>query len=62
VVGQLDFVAAMESLSPELHNTFEAVAIDGLSMHEASALLGVPEGTIKSRMHRARLTLREELR
>lgn len=62
VVEQLDFVAAMETLSPELHDTFEAVAVDGLSMHEASALLGVPEGTIKSRMHRARLSLREELR
>lgn len=61
VVEQLDFVAAMETLSPELHGTFEAVAIDGLSMHEASSLLGVPEGTIKSRMHRARLSLREEL-
>lgn len=62
VVAQIDFVAAMGKLSPDLHNTFEAVAIDGLSMHEASSLLGVPEGTIKSRMHRARLTLQEELR
>lgn len=61
VVEQLDVVTAMEKLSPELHDTFEAVAVDGLSMHEASSILGVPEGTIKSRMHRARISLREEL-
>ena len=58
---QLDVAAAMDKLSPDLHDTFEAVAIDGLTMHEASSLLGVPEGTIKSRMHRARLSLREDL-
>jgi RNA polymerase sigma-70 factor (ECF subfamily) len=61
VVGQLDVIDAMDKLSPDLHDTFQAVAVDGLSTEEASALLGVPPGTIKSRMHRARLNLREEL-
>lgn len=61
LVEQLDVVAAMDTLTPDLLDTFQAVAVDGLSTLEAASLLGVPPGTIKSRMHRARLNLREEL-
>jgi RNA polymerase sigma-70 factor (ECF subfamily) len=62
LVAQLDVVAAMGTLTPDLQDTFQAVAVDGLSTIEAASLLGVPPGTIKSRMHRARLNLREELK
>ena len=30
-------------------------------MREAAHMLGVPEGTVKARLHRARLQLRERL-
>lgn len=60
-----DWVAAIEAgdqfarLEPELRATVEAVALDGLSLAEASQRLGVPEGTVKSRMHRARRRIEE---
>lgn len=52
---------ALDRLSPELRAVMQACVLDGLSTREASTLLGVPPGTVKSRMHRARAQLREEL-
>ena len=49
---------ALASLSPELRSAIEATVLDGLSTVEAAVLLGVPEGTVKSRCHRARQALR----
>ena len=56
-----DLAGALNRLSPELRAVVQATVLDGLSTHEAATLLGVPSGTVKSRMHRARLQLREEL-
>jgi RNA polymerase sigma-70 factor, ECF subfamily len=52
---------ALAALSPELRGAIEATVLDGLTCAEAGALLGVAEGTIKSRCHRARLALRAAL-
>lgn len=52
---------ALGRLAPELRAVMQACVLDGLSTREASRLLGVPAGTVKSRMHRARAQLRQEL-
>jgi RNA polymerase sigma-70 factor (ECF subfamily) len=52
---------ALSSLSPELRGAIEATVLDGLSYAEAAVLLGVAEGTVKSRCHRARIALRAAL-
>ena len=56
-----DVGAALQRLSPELLAVVQATVLDGLSTREAAALLGIPSGTVKSRMSRARLELREAL-
>ncbi len=52
---------ALAGLSPELRGAIEATVLDGLTCAEASVLLGVAEGTVKSRCHRARVALRAAL-
>ena len=52
---------ALGRLSPELRAVVQATVLDGLTTREAAALLGIPSGTVKSRMSRARLELREAL-
>jgi RNA polymerase sigma-70 factor, ECF subfamily len=52
---------ALGHLSPELRSVIEATALDGLTTKEAGQLLGIPAGTVKSRLVRARAALREEL-
>lgn len=52
---------ALADLSPELRGAIEATVLDGLTCAEAAVLLGVAEGTVKSRCHRARQVLRAAL-
>ncbi|GIE80942.1 RNA polymerase sigma24 factor [Actinoplanes philippinensis] len=52
---------ALDRLSPELRRLIEATALDGLSVREAAKLLGIAEGTAKTRLMRARTRLRELL-
>jgi RNA polymerase sigma-70 factor, ECF subfamily len=52
---------ALATLSPELRGAIEATVLDGLTCAEAAVLLGVAEGTVKSRCHRARVALRAAL-
>ncbi|MEZ0071376.1 RNA polymerase sigma factor [Planotetraspora sp. GP83] len=56
-----DLGTAVARLSPELRAVIEATILDGLTVRETSQLLGVPEGTVKTRLMRAKARLREEL-
>jgi RNA polymerase sigma-70 factor, ECF subfamily len=52
---------ALEQLSPELRAVLQATVVDGLTTREAARLLGIPSGTVKTRMMRARHQLREAI-
>ncbi|WP_174703999.1 RNA polymerase sigma factor [Streptomyces viridosporus] len=56
-----DVGTALDRLSPELREVLRATVVDGLSTREAARLLGIPEGTVKSRAMRARAELRAAL-
>ncbi|HKY14205.1 MAG TPA: RNA polymerase sigma factor [Microthrixaceae bacterium] len=56
-----DLHAALARLSPELRAVVQATVLDGLTTREASRLLGIPSGTVKTRMQRARIELRGAL-
>lgn len=56
-----DLAGAMDRLSPELRLVVQATVLDGLTMKEAGVLLGIPTGTVKTRLSRARRELREAL-
>lgn len=56
-----DLAGTINKLSPELRAVVEATVLDGLTTREASRLLGIPAGTVKTRMARARVQMREAL-
>ncbi|RPK59904.1 ECF RNA polymerase sigma factor SigE [Streptomyces sp. ADI96-15] len=56
-----DVGTALGRLGPELREVLRATVVDGLTTREAATLLGVPEGTVKSRALRARRELRAAL-
>jgi len=56
-----DLAGALDRLSPELRSVVQATVLDGLTTAEAARLLHIPQGTVKTRMMRARTQLREEL-
>lgn len=60
VVGD-ELGAALRTLAPELRQVLQAMVLDGLTVRETALLLGVPEGTVKTRARRARIALREAL-
>jgi RNA polymerase sigma-70 factor (ECF subfamily) len=53
---------ATSRLSPTLRTTFQLRDVDGLSIRETADLLGVPAGTVKARLARARVRLRQVMR
>ena len=52
---------ALRTLSPELRQALQVTVIDGLSTREAARLLGIPQGTVKSRVRLAKGQLRRQL-
>jgi RNA polymerase sigma-70 factor (ECF subfamily) len=59
--ARADLAAAVLRLPPRLRGVVELAAIRGLPYDQVAALLGVPVGTVKSRMHLAVRRLREDL-
>lgn len=55
-----DLGGALERLAPELRVVVQATVLDGLTTREAGQLLGIPAGTVKTRMMRARAQLRAD--
>jgi RNA polymerase sigma factor (sigma-70 family) len=56
-----DLGSALQRLSPEMRAVVQATVLDGLTTRETSRLLGVPENTVKTRLHRAKVHLRQDL-
>ena len=56
-----DLAGALNRLSPELRAVLQATVLDGLTAREAGRRLGIPTGTVKTRLMRARRHLREAL-
>lgn len=53
---------AVDALSEKLRLVVVLAAIEGHDLREVAALVGTSEGTVKSRLHRARKQLAESLR
>jgi RNA polymerase sigma-70 factor (ECF subfamily) len=55
---QARLMQLVEQLSPSLRRAFELRALEGLTTSEAARILGVPDGTVKAQLTRARAKLR----
>ncbi|HEU4426272.1 MAG TPA: RNA polymerase sigma factor [Pilimelia sp.] len=58
---RLDLLDALDAVGPDLAEPVALRDVLGLSYGEIAMLLGVPEGTVKSRIHEGRRRVRERL-
>lgn len=58
---RLDVMEVIRTLSPEHREVIMLRELDGFSYDEIAQTLGVPRGTVESRLHRARAELRKKL-
>ena len=56
--ARMDLSRMLETLSPEHREVIVLRELEGLSYEEMAVTLGVPRGTVESRLHRAREQLR----
>jgi RNA polymerase sigma-70 factor (ECF subfamily) len=52
---------SLKRLEPEERTVLSMFYLDGLSLREVATALGLPEGTVKSRLHYARLKLKQTI-
>ncbi|MBI4578565.1 MAG: sigma-70 family RNA polymerase sigma factor [Planctomycetes bacterium] len=60
--ARLDLATMLECLSPEHRAVIVLREVEGLTYEEMAEALGVPRGTIESRLHRAREAMRKRFR
>jgi len=60
--ARLDLATMLESLSPEHRTVIVLRELRGLTYEEMATALGVPQGTVESRLHRAREELRRRFK
>lgn len=60
-LGHTPVGSAFAALDLELQQVLALTVLDGLTNKEAAVLLGIPTGTVKSRLHRARRLLQEQM-
>ena len=53
---------AIDELPPKLRQVLVLAAVEGYNIREVSHLLGLPDGTVKSRLHLARKAMIERLK
>jgi len=58
----MDVNAAMQRLSPEHRQVLVMREFEQMSYDEMAEVLGIPRGTVESRLHRARSEMREKLK
>ncbi|MEU8301887.1 RNA polymerase sigma factor [Micromonospora sp. NPDC048909] len=58
---RLDLLDALDAVRPELAEAVTLRDVLGLDYREIAALLDVPEGTVKSRLHQARQQVRQRM-
>jgi RNA polymerase sigma-70 factor (ECF subfamily) len=59
---RIDVLGALETLSPEHREVVALREFQGMSYEEMAEVLGVPRGTVESRLFRARQELRDRLK
>jgi RNA polymerase sigma-70 factor (ECF subfamily) len=60
--AKLDLARMLETLTPEHRQIIVLRELEGMSYDEMAAELGVPRGTVESRLHRARGMLKEKFK
>jgi RNA polymerase sigma-70 factor (ECF subfamily) len=60
--AKIDLAQMLETLTPEHRQIIVLRELEGMSYEEMAAALGVPRGTVESRLHRARGVLKEKFR
>jgi RNA polymerase sigma-70 factor, ECF subfamily len=61
VEESVELIDALDALPREQKETIVLVVIEGFTCREVSEILSIPQGTVMSRLSRARQALREEL-
>jgi RNA polymerase sigma-70 factor (ECF subfamily) len=59
--GDQDIIDALQELPEEIRWTLLLVDVQGQQQQDAAQVLGIPVGTVKSRLHRGRAMLRRAL-